>query len=158
MTAAARALRTAPAKPVPVVVDTREQRPWDLSAAFFEVEVATLRTGDYTVRGLEDRLALERKSLGDFVQTVTRDWLRFRKELYRLAGFDVAAVVVEADVADVLAHRYESDADPAAVLGRANGILLDHGVPVLWWGPRAACVPMAERFLLLAAKKLGGAG
>lgn len=157
MIANAKAPRVAAAKPVPVVVDTREQTPWNLSAALFEVEVATLRTGDYTIRGFEDRLALERKSLGDFVQTVTRDWLRFRKELYRLAAFDVAAVVVEADVAAVMEHRYESDADPASVLGRANGILLDHGVPVFWWGPRATCTVMVERFLLLAAKKLGGA-
>jgi len=143
------------AKPLPVVVDTRERTPWDLNPAFFEVEVATLRTGDYTISGLEDCLTLERKNLGDFVQTVTADWLRFRKQLYRMAAFDVAAIVVEADLADVFAHKYESDADPASVVGRANGIYLDHSIPVFWWGPRATCTPMVERFLLLAAKKLG---
>lgn len=143
-------------KLVRVVVDSREQRPWDLSPEFFEVEVRGLRTGDYSIAGHEERFALERKSLGDLVNTVTRDWIRFRKELYRLAAMDVAAIVVEADLVDVLAHKYESDAEPSSVLGRANAIFLDHGIPVLWWGPRPICTTMAQRFLLLAAKKLRG--
>ncbi|HEY1189942.1 MAG TPA: ERCC4 domain-containing protein [Gemmata sp.] len=142
-----------------VLQDSREQRGWgpDLDSEQFGVEVATLSTGDYTIDGLHDRLAIERKSLGDFVSTVTREWLRFRKELYRLAGFDVAAVVVEANVEDVMEHRYESDAHPSSVMGRAHGIFLDHGVPVFFWGPRPVCVAQVERFLLLADKKLRGA-
>ena len=145
-----------PFTPIPVLVDTREQRPWTLDPEMFTAERATLRTGDYTVRGLEDRLCLERKQLGDFVGTVIGDWLRFRKELYRLAAFDVALVVVEADVSDVLERRYESEAEPASVLGRAHACLLDDGVPVVFWGGRPTCTAMVERFLLLAVKKLGG--
>jgi DNA excision repair protein ERCC-4 len=140
---------------IPILVDSREQRPWELDAATFDAATATLATGDYTIAGVQDRFVIERKSLGDFVSTVIHDWLRFRKEVYRLASFDVAAIVVEADLGDVIGKRYESDAKPEAVLGRANGIFLDHGVPVLFWGPRPVCITMVERFLLLAAKKLG---
>jgi DNA excision repair protein ERCC-4 len=144
------------AEPIPVLIDTREQRPWEFDAELFATERATLATGDYTIAGLEEQLCLERKSLGDFVQTVISDWIRFRKELYRLAAFDVAAVVVEADLPDVLNGLYESTAAPASVLGRANGIFLDHGIPVLFWGSRPSCTAMAERFLIQAHKKLGG--
>lgn len=138
-----------------ILVDSREQRPWGFPADKFTTETATLPAGDYTLAGAFGRLAIERKSLGDFVGTVIQNWLRFRKELIRLSGYDIAAIVVEADVADVMAKKYESDADPNAVLGRANGIFLDHGIPVLWWGKRPGCEHMAARFFQQAAAKLG---
>lgn len=141
---------------IPVLIDTREQRPWEFDCESFTTERASLRTGDYTIAGLEDQLCIERKSLGDFVNTVIQDWLRFRKELYRLAGFDHAAIVVEANIEDVFNHAYESDAQPASVIGRVNGIFLDHSVPVFFWGPRPVCTAMVERFLILASKKLTG--
>ena len=141
---------------IPVLIDTREQRPWEFDCETFTTERAALRTGDYTIAGLEDRVVIERKSLGDFVQTVIQDWIRFRKELYRLAGFDYAAIVVEADIADVFNHAYESDAQPASVIGRVNAIYFDHGIPVFFWGPRPVCTAMVERFLVMASKKLGG--
>lgn len=141
---------------IPVVVDNREKREWEFAPEFFTTERATLRTGDYTVRGLEDVLCLERKNLGDAVQTFIHDWTRFRKALYRLAAFDCAAIIVEADISDVLEHRYESEASPQSVIGRAHSIFLDHGLPVLWWGRKANCKVMVESFLIQAVKKLGG--
>jgi ERCC4-type nuclease len=113
-----------------------------------------LCTGDYSVAGLEDRVRVERKSLGDLVNTVTQDWQRFRKELYRLAGFDLALIVVEADLGDLLAKRYESNAEPISVLGRCNACLIDHGVPVVFWGQRPQCQLAVERFMGLVVKKL----
>lgn len=141
---------------ITVLTDTREQRAWSLDPARFVMERATLRTGDYTVKGLEDQLCIERKAIGDFVGTVIGDWIRFRKELYRLASFDFALIVVEADLGDVYAHRYESDANPESIIGRANAIFLDHGIQVAWWGARSHCVSMVENFLSMAMKKLGG--
>ncbi len=98
-------------------------------------------------------MALERKSLGDYVGTVIHDWIRFRKELIRLSGYDAAAVVVEASIAQVYRHEYESEALPASILGRTNAILLEHGIPVLWWSDRTAAADMAHRFLLMAWRK-----
>ncbi len=111
-------------------------------------------TGDYSISGLEDRVCLERKNLGDLVGSLIQDFIRFRKELYRLAAFDVSAIVVEANIEDVFNHKYESDAQPSSVIGRVNGIFLEHGVPTFFWGPRPVCTVMVERFLLLAEKKL----
>jgi len=143
------------AAPLPILIDTREQRPWTFTPERFTVARATLAEGDYSLAGFEGRIALERKSLGDFVGTVIGDWLRFRKELIRLSGYDVAAVVVEANVEDVKQHKYESAANPDSVLGRAHGIYLDHGIPVYFWGPRTVCEPMVWQFFSLAAKKVG---
>lgn len=140
--------------PLHILVDAREQAPWTFGDGFVATR-ATLTTGDYTVAGLEDRFAIERKSLGDFVGTVIHNWIRFRKELNRLGGMDLAAVVVEADVADAVEKRYDSDAAPEAVLGRAAEITIDHGIPVFWWGRRAVCEPRVWQFVRLAAKRLG---
>lgn len=141
--------------PITVIVDTREQRPWALDPTRFVIERGKLPTGDYALKAHADRLVIERKSLGDFVGTVISDWIRFRHELYRLASFDFAVIVVEADVEDVLCKRYESDADPMSVIGKAHACYLDHGVQVAWWGKKSGCVTMVERLLLLASKKFG---
>jgi len=141
---------------ITVLIDTREQRPFSFDHSRFTTQRATMRTGDYTVLGLEKELVIERKNLGDFVGTVIGDWLRFKKELIRMAAFDTAAIVVEANLDDVFARRYESDAEPSSIIGRANAIHLDFGVPVLWWGPRTGCVVMLESYLELAVKKTSG--
>jgi len=137
-----------------VIIDTREQRPWDFPADRFEIDRRKLDAGDYSIAGLEGELAIERKSLGDFVSTVIHDWIRFRKELYRLAGYRVAVVVVEADVSDVMEQRYDTGANPNSVMGRAAEITIDHGIPVFWWGARRYCEPRVCQFLTLAAGRL----
>jgi ERCC4-type nuclease len=138
-----------------VVIDSREQQGWSFPGDRFAPVRRKLRTGDYSLLGFEDVIAIERKSLGDLVQTVIHDAIRFRKELVRMSGFDVACIVVEADAADVWERRYDTEAEPAAVFGRLHGYFLDHGVPTFFWGRRQLCEPNVWRFLELAAKKLG---
>ncbi len=141
---------------ITVLVDTREQKPWSLDPTRFETRRATLRKkGDYTIAGMEDVFAIERKSLGDMVGTVIGDMIRFHKELRRLAGLDFAAIVVEADIGDLIAHRYESEANPESVIGRVNGIYLDYGIPTFWFGMKSQCERMVENLFTMAAKKLG---
>lgn len=136
-----------------IVLDTREQRPWTFSTNV-DVVRKTLRTGDVSVDGLEDRVTIERKSLGDFVNTVIADWLRFRKQLFRMAGMDMACIVVECNLEQIVNKEYESDANPLSVLGRAHACYADHGVPVFYWGSPRLAADNAERFLLLAWRKL----
>lgn len=136
-----------------ILIDRREQRPWAFPTDTFDVLPATLATGDYSIAGLQDRVACERKSIGDLVSTVIHDWLRFRRELYRLAAFDFAAIIVEADVSDLWEKRYESEAEPASVWGRCNDCFITHGVPVLWWGSRKYCEPSVHRLMTMLARK-----
>lgn len=145
----------APAK-IPVVIDTREQTPWSFVDDLFTTERGTLVTADYSVKGLETVIGCERKTLGDAVNTLIWQFTRFRKELYRLAAMDHAILVVEASVDDILNHRYESDAEPLSVLGRLNGVMLDHGVPVIFAGDRANAETFVERWLIQCVKKCGG--
>ena len=68
-----------------LLVDTREQKP--LRFSHLPAESARLYTGDYSVRGLEEVFAVERKSLADLAGSLTRERDRFMKEMHRLRGY-----------------------------------------------------------------------
>jgi DNA excision repair protein ERCC-4 len=131
-----------------------EQKPWTFPAGVL-VKKGPLRTGDYSIEGLQDRVVVERKSTTDLVSTLVHDWLRFVKQLRRMAAMDVAVIAVEATPADIHDKKYMGDANPASVMGKCHAILLDYGVPVLFWGNREAAQREALHFLQLAAAKLG---
>jgi len=80
-----------------IVIDTREQRPWSFPP-HIEVEIGTLRTGDYALKN-DEHFAIERKSADDFVGTVSLGWHRFVKELNRMdaANFAAKVIIVETD-------------------------------------------------------------
>ena len=68
-----------------LLVDTREQKP--LQFSHLPAESSTLYTGDYSVRGLEEIFAVERKSLADLAGSLTRERDRFMREMHRLRGY-----------------------------------------------------------------------
>jgi len=51
---------------------------------------------------IDTRVAVERKSVPDFISTVIRIRKRFHTELRKLAGYDFVCVVVERSLRDVL--------------------------------------------------------
>ncbi len=140
---------------IPVIVDTREQRPLTFPSEAFATERKTLVTGDYSIAGYEDRFCIERKGIGDAVQTVIGQWQRFVKELNRMACLDIAIIVIEANVSDVMEHRYDGEANPESVMGRFASITLDYNIPVMWWGPRTICESRVHQFMRLAHGRLG---
>ena len=57
---------------------------------------SALPEGDYSLMGVTDRLAIERKELDDLIACLMgSNWERFKHELHRPQFFDLAAVVVE---------------------------------------------------------------
>lgn len=131
--------------PPVIVVDTREQRPWDFASRLVRELLGepiptvrgTLSTGDYSVQGLEDRVAIERKSLPDFIACVASgERERFWAELARLREYAVRAVIIEAAILDVEVQAYRSRARPQSVIASALAISADFGIHVLWSGCR----------------------
>jgi len=116
-----------------ILVDTREQTPWEFA---YPTLRGSLKTGDYSVQGLEDVVSLERKSLGDLVQSVTWERERFIREVERLATFPVRAIVVEAHMGDVTRGLYRTRATPQSVIASTLAISAEHHVPVIWAGDR----------------------
>lgn len=139
--------------PVTVVIDTREQTPWRFADDELVTVSRCLAAGDYSVDGLETQIALERKSLDDFVQTVIHARERFERELQKLAAYQLAAVVVEGSYRDLAGHNYRSLAHPSSVFGLAAAIYVDHGVPVLFLENAAIAARFAARVLKRYARK-----
>lgn len=80
-----------------IIIDSREQLPLDFrkSKNLEGVEVKTLKTGDYSIEGYEDRIAIERKSGIDLFGTLGGGHKRFKKELERALKFDYFAILVD---------------------------------------------------------------
>ena len=130
-----------------IVIDTREQEPYAFACPTGHEK---LDAGDYSVVGHERAVAVERKSLPDFAQTVIRDFDRFDVELRALGEYHAACVVVEADLDDVLrgrTRRQLRSVSPTSVLGAAVHITLRYGVPVFWCGSRQAACAFTEQYL-----------
>lgn len=126
-------------KPV-VLVDTREREPLPLHANHpnwigRERRVA-LKTGDYTVEGMETLLCLERKSLADLVACTVTYRRRFLTACGRLARFPWKAMLIEATLEDIKGGfesvDYPLGAHPNAVCGTLDAIEAKLGIPVLY--------------------------
>ncbi len=141
------------AAPVAFIVDTREQEPYTFDPERVVATRVALRAGDYSLAGFENRVAVERKSLDDFVSTVIRERDRFHRELDRLRGLEAACVVVEGNLTDVLRGRFSSGAHPQSILGAALSIIIDHEIPVYFCSDRQAACRFVEGFLLRFHRK-----
>ena len=128
-----------------IVIDTREQLPYSFDTQSISRK---LDAGDYSVEGLEDRVAIERKSLDDFVSTVIRSRKRFANELEKLRQYDFACIVVEADLTDIAQGRYRSGAHPKSVLGATLSIIADYGIPIYFCSNRRLACRFVYHLLL----------
>ena len=124
-----------------IVVDSREQAPFSFGHGRYAgtvVETGTLDTGDYSLVGLTDKIAVERKSLDDLLGCLTSGRERFERELSRGGGMDFFAVVVEASWADLAGGKYRSRMNPHAACQSVLSFMYRYGAPFLFTGSRAA--------------------
>lgn len=127
------------------MVDTREQRPYTFPTPSVR---GTLPSGDYSIRGFETRIAVERKRPTELFHCFGADRDRFRREYQRLAGYDYAAVVIEGDLAScaVLQDPY-SQVSPHAVINSLLKWDQRYGVRPLFAGNREMAQTMTYRIL-----------
>jgi ERCC4-type nuclease len=103
---------------------------------------------------LEHVVAVERKTVEDFVKTVIRSRDRFERELQKLAEYTAACVVVEGSLSDILEANYRCGAHPSAVMGALLAIIIDHRIPVFFCGDRQAAQAFVEAYLLRCHRRL----
>lgn len=82
-----------------IIIDTREQKPWYFPN--YTTANKKLDTGDYSIEGLEDVLAIERKkSVSEIANNITEK--RFKDVLERLKNTKYAFMLMEFDLKDVM--------------------------------------------------------
>ena len=89
--------------PLKIVCDSREQNPFQFQGYPAVVNAGTLASGDYSLHGFENRIAIERKSMPDLIACLSTERERFQRELQRLKAVDAACVIIESPAADLLA-------------------------------------------------------
>lgn len=124
------------------LVDTREQLPFRLRKQhpnwFAGERRVTLKTGDYSVDGMKELLALERKSLADVVACASPNASRkrFLKQCERLAQFKWKAILVEATLEDIkrgfVGFNIECGIHPNAVCGTLDAVEAKFGIPIIY--------------------------
>jgi len=131
-----------------IIIDTREQAPYQFSRWPVTVHRAGLPTGDYSIPGFEDKAAVERKSLDDLVGCLMgENRHRFERELSRGRAYDLFSVVVEADLQDIACRRYQSKMKPEAALQSITAFYIRYQVPFLFCGSRAGAEYMTYSLL-----------
>ena len=132
---------------IPIVIDSREQAPFSFEGYPVEVMTGTLTTGDYSVSGFEDRIAVERKGLNDLLGCLTHDRERFIREMERLRGFESAAVVVEAPFDALAEGRYRSRMNPDSAVQSVVSIIQAYRMPFFFAVDRRQAEAFAFDFL-----------
>lgn len=124
---------------IDIITDTREQLPYLFLKYDCSTRPGTVKYGDYTLRGFEDKIAIERKSLDDFVGSICQGRERFEREIMSGgAERDFFAVVIEGHPLHVRDHQYKSDMNPHSVLQTAISWAIKYGVHFIWAGSRNA--------------------
>jgi ERCC4-type nuclease len=139
-----------------VVIDTREQKPWSLPQEYCDSVRGTLKTGDYAILGDND-FAIERKSLNDFVGTITRGWERFIREIGRMDRFSVKVVVVEANFRDFCFWEQDGELQspkynapkvtPQFLMSRMAELIMDYEMNIIFGGDALLSSVIAVRLL-----------
>ena len=134
---------------ITIVIDTREQLEYKGFSPNIETIHSTLPAGDYSLLGRETEVAIERKSLDDFVQTVINQRDRFRKELKKLQTYNSACIIVEASADNIIPVLMcpRSNASPAAVWGATMSIIVDYGIPIYFLANRQIACKFVEDYL-----------
>jgi ERCC4-type nuclease len=109
-----------------IIIDTREQAPLKFrkSKKIDGIITKKLDTGDYSVEGYEDKIAIERKSPEDFLGTMGRGNKRFQKELKRAMRLDYFAIVIEAPYTVLRDKMFEG--------GRYSKMRPDVALKIMW--------------------------
>lgn len=145
-----------------VCVDQQEKLPWDLVVTEkigdeyvttpLRTQRAYLETGDYTIKGAEDLIAVERKSFSDLIGCIGGGRKRFDKEIQRLLSHPARVVIVEAHISQLEMGQWQGDVSIPCAIGSVMG-WIEKGVPFIFAGDRRAAALYCARFLYVAARR-----
>ena len=124
---------------ITILVDDRERNPWTINHPDFRFEKQRLKVGDYTIKGFEDRVAIEKKS--GIIELITnlsgKDRPRFKRFLEKLSKYPIKCIVIE----DSLSHIDgafracpKTHLEPASIYYWLSVITIKYQIPVLFIG------------------------
>lgn len=145
-----------------LIIDTREKKSWDFDGdeAFEEVIYEKLDGGDYSIRGMEHIIVIERKATVDeLFNNFSKDKKRIIAEFERLKDHRFKIIVIEEDCDDIMnpnqyyinkkrLNKNNPKMPVAVVTSNLTKLMLEHNVHIIFGGMRAQA--MARGILLHA--------
>lgn len=132
-----------------IVCDTREPDPHPWSRWFTcETVREGLATGDFSLLGCSDFIAIERKSLNDLISCLTAGRERFSRELARASRIPSFYVICEGSYADLMQGRYRSNMHPRAAWESVIALQSRYGIPFFFSGSVEIAAKLTESILL----------
>ena len=128
-----------------IITDTREQTPWEFDFEHTVAqEIGTIKTGDYAVKGFEDKLCIERKGcIEEFANNLGKEFDRFKRELVRMEQFPHAFIICEFPLKDLIEFPFHNHNTKLQQTSKISGkyllkiileIQLEHNVKIMFCG------------------------
>ena len=134
------------------IIDSREQQPYTeyFEKLSYKYEVKALPIGDYSIEG-HPEFAIERKTLDDFITSITRERDRFERELVKTKELAYFAVVIECSIYDIQNRHYHSKIHPHTILANLFSLMVKYKIPFLFvesrTGGALAVIEMSKAYL-----------
>jgi hypothetical protein len=137
-----------------IIIDTREQQPWSFSE--YVVANKKLDTGDYSIDGLQEIFAIERKkSINEIANNIVEP--RFKDVIARLSQLKYSFLLLEFSMTDVLNYPIGSNLPkkmwdkvkitPAFIMKNILDWQLKHNIKVLFCNNASNAEKIAEYIL-----------
>jgi ERCC4-type nuclease len=134
-----------------IIIDTREQQPWSFDS--YAKANTKLDTGDYSIQGFENIVAIERKkSVSEFANNITES--RFTDVVMRMGEIKYSFLLLEFNLEDVLIYPVGSTVpkrmwdkikiSPAFILKNLLDLELKHNISVHFCGNSGNAEKLAE--------------
>jgi len=120
-------------EPIPLifpVIDQQEKKPYIFKQAIRKY----LKTGDYSLEGLEDEMTVERKSLEDWIGSMTIHREREERKFQRMSEMSYSALVLESTIDEMKAGVWVSKTHPNSVINTALGWCLKYRMHLFFVG------------------------
>lgn len=152
-----------PTKPT-ILVDSREKLPWqfDTDEDFEAIEFCKLDAGDYSLKGMEHIISIERKAnVDELFSNFTKNKERIHAEFERLKDHKIRVVIIEQSCEDVFnpmkyyvnvhgVNKRSVKMPVAVVMSNLIELMLTFNVHIIFGGTKART--MAKDILLSAYK------
>ena len=146
--------RSSPA-PVTIIIDTREQEPYSFDSRLVTaVRARRCQPGITRSTGMESVVAVERKTLDDFVSTVIHSRARFRRSCGSSPAIARRASWSRRASSTFCSGATGVSAHPNAVLGNALSIILDYRIPVFFCSNRQAACQFVQAYSARRAREV----
>ena len=128
-----------------IVRDTREQTGLFIKPPKGLLIVRdTLKLGDYSIRGFEQSIAVERKNIDDLWTSLTVNAKDFKRKMVALAAYERRWILIDGVESEYLAHRIDRKIHPNQIRQALASIEGRIGIPV----HQSESIEASERWII----------